>query len=380
VLTTQEQLPYRSLQLYAGPSAHEQLTRRHPPVPDSFPAPPPTGPAPYHLRLKEILAPAEIEAIERVGALRFHCVGDTGGFHNPVPQRAVVAAMATELDGERPVSFFYHLGDIVYPHGERANYDQQFFEPYGGYRAPIVAIAGNHDGDVAHESDAATLEAFVEQFCSPAEGGSPSPPRVRQRQPNVYWTLEHEWVTIIGLYTGVPEGGRLDERQRDWLAGELRGARHDATLILAMHHPVFSADRVHGSNLVLAETLDECFDLAERAPDAVFSAHAHNYQRFTRAYRDREIPYVVAGSGGFHELHGLGYGVPDTPASFAALPGLTLEAYQHREFGFMRVACGPDGTRVDYETVVRRRPAPYDSFAVSPAATTLVEPAAIGLA
>jgi hypothetical protein len=102
----------------------------------------------------------------------------------------------------------------------------------------------------------------------------------------------------------------------------------------------------------------------------VFSAHAHNYQRFSRAYDGRDISYIVAGSGGFHELHRLGYGIPDTPASFAALPGLTLEAYQHAAFGFLTVTAGPAGARVDYSTVVRRRPVAFDSFAITPADAT----------
>jgi len=33
-------------------------------------------------------------------------------------------------------------------------------------------------------------------------------------------------------------------------------------------------------------------------PDVVLSGHAHLYQRFTRKVSNREIPYVVAGSGG----------------------------------------------------------------------------------
>jgi hypothetical protein len=99
----------------------------------------------------------------------------------------------------------------------------------------------------------------------------------------------------------------------------------------------------------------------------VFSAHAHNYQRFARHYEGREIPYVVAGSGGFPELHRLGYGIPDTPASFAGLPGLTLEAHQHAAFGFLTVSAGPAGARVDYNTVVRRRPVLFDQFWIEPA-------------
>ncbi len=274
--------------------------------------------------------------------------------------------MATELGGEAPVSFFYHLGDIVYLNGERANYGAQFFDPYESYDAPIVAVAGNHDGDLAAGSDAAPLEAFVEQFCS----GDPRPPdaagRASQRQPNVYWTLEHEWVTIVGLYTGVPEGGVIDGQQLEWLVGELSEARRGVTLILAMHHPVFSADTMHGSNLALGDTLDRCFERAGRVPDAVFSAHAHNYQRYSRTHAGRVLPYVVAGSGGFPELHGLGYDVPDVPASFAGLSELTLEAYQHQAFGFLTVSCRREGATVAYNTVVRRRPVLFDSFAVSP--------------
>jgi 3',5'-cyclic AMP phosphodiesterase CpdA len=369
VLGTAPPPPARPLQLHSGPSAHEQLTRRHPSTGHSPPLPAPTGPAPYHLHLAEVLGATELDAIRRTGELRFHCVGDTGGHHNPIPQRAVIAAMATELEGERPVSFFFHLGDIVYLHGERANYDAQFFEPYRVYPAPILAVAGNHDGELAPGSEAGSLAAFVEQFCAPAHEPSPPERRPALHQPNVYWTLEHDWVTVIGLYSGVPEGGRLGDEQLRWLTGELRTARPEVTLILAMHHPVFSADRMHGSNLELRDALDACFASAGRAPDAVFSAHAHNYQRFTRIYEGREIPYVVAGSGGYDELHGLGYGVPDTPASFAALPDVTLEAHQHRAFGFMTVTCGPTGAQVDYSTVVRRRPAPSDTFAIRPASS-----------
>ena len=194
------------------------------------------------------------------------------------------------------------------------------------------------------------------------------PRRAPQHQPNAYWTLEHDWVTIIGLYSGVVEGGQIDEAQLRWLTDELYAARPGVTLILALHHPVFSADRMHGSNLTLRDDLDRCFTEAGRGPDAVLSAHAHNYQRFSRVHDRRAVPYVVAGSGGFHELHGLGHGVPDLPASFAALPELTLEAFQYGAFGFMTLSCRPDGARADYSTVVRRRPAPFDTFAIVPAA------------
>lgn len=354
---------------HGGPSAHEQLTRTHPPVTSPWPLPPPTGPAPYRLRLADVLTSQECADIDRKGEVRFHCVGDTGGLRNPGPQQAVVAAMISQLDGSDPVRFFYHLGDIVYLHGEDENYRAQFSSPYAGYGAPIFAVAGNHDGELGPVKTGEPLAPFVKRFCARSVALDWSEDR-RVPQPNVYWTLEHEFVTIVGLYTDVPEGGLIAEEQRRWLIGELSDARRDAPLILAMHHPVFSADTSHGSNLALGEVLDRCYARADRAPDAVFSAHAHNYQRFSRTYRGQTIPYLVAGSGGFPELHRLGYGIPDTPAWFAGLPGLTLEAYQHAAFGFLTVTAGPDGARVDYSTVVRRRPVRFDSFAVGCAGAT----------
>ena len=352
----------------AGPSAHEQLVRRYPLPATSALIPSAPGRPPYRLALADVLPTQALAWIERAGQFRFHCVGDTGGFENPIPQRAVAAAMSTELAGPETASFFYHLGDVVYPHGEAAGYQSQFFDAYAAYPIPILGVPGNHDGEVAPGSTAGPLTAFSAQFCAAPEGADPKRVRAPQHQPNVYWTLEHPWLTIIGLYTGVADGGQLDWPQQDWLIGELREARRGVTLLLAMHHPVFSADIMHGSNLELRDALDGCFARAGRVPDAVLSAHVHSYQRYHRRLDGRDVPYLVTGSGGYPEVHRLGYGVPDPPASFAGLPGLTLEAYQHAAFGFLTVTASEDGVRLDYNTVVRRRPVRYDSVCVAPGA------------
>ena len=62
--------------------------------------------------------------------------------------------------GRRAVVFF-HLGDVVYYFGEATYYYDQFYEPYRDYPAPILAIAGNHDGVVYANDPAATLQAFL---------------------------------------------------------------------------------------------------------------------------------------------------------------------------------------------------------------------------
>jgi hypothetical protein len=131
------------------PTALQQLTQRLPTTPsDAFVAlPRPAGRPPFRRRLADVLSAERIHAIDQAGVVRFHCVGDTGGWRDPIPQREVVAAMASELDGDPPVHFFYHLGDVVYPHGEEVNYGPQFLSPYADYRVPIFAIPGNHDAE-----------------------------------------------------------------------------------------------------------------------------------------------------------------------------------------------------------------------------------------
>jgi hypothetical protein len=280
----------------------------------------------------------------------------------------VAAAMVAELSGD-PVRFFYHLGDIVYLHGEEAGYLPQFLEPYAEYASPIFAIPGNHDGDRAPGSNAGSLQAFIDHFCTATPIGPSREARFERAgigQPNVYWTLVHDWITIVGLYTNVPDGGRIGDDQLRWLTSELRAARSGATLILALHHPVYSADSVHGSNLALGHLLDQSFALADRAPDAMFAAHAHNYQRFTRTYLGREIPYVVAGTGGFHTLHEMGTGIAQTPARFDGISDVKLEVYQDQGFGFMTVTAGPGGAEVSYSVVKRDVAKPFDRFSIAP--------------
>src|SRR5580658_8027367 len=119
---------------------------------------------------------AKTAAIEQAGQIVFHSVGDTGSAEGPSTQSLVADKMVsdfTEANSADIPSFFYHLGDVVYYFGEATYYYDQFYEPYRGYPAPIVAIPGNHDGVVYAAEPAPTLAAFLANFCAPSFAPSP---------------------------------------------------------------------------------------------------------------------------------------------------------------------------------------------------------------
>jgi 3',5'-cyclic AMP phosphodiesterase CpdA len=337
------------------------------------PLPKPTGHYPYRLELADVIGAAAVEAIDAGGQLTFHVAGDTGGVKQPVPQQIVALHMENDLAGDergRP-RFFYHLGDVVYYYGQTREYFGQFYEPYQGYDAPVLAIPGNHDGDLDPQAAAPepSLAAFVRNFCASRphvtrEAGDVN--RDAMTLPNVYWTLRAPFVTVVGLYTNVPEGGRIDDEQAAWLAEELAAAPKRAALIVALHHPVFSASSEHIGNTHLGETLDAAAERAGRLPDLVLSGHVHNYQRFTRRYQDREIPYLVAGAGGYWHLHRVAkhdghelpqpWRVPDRD--------LTLERYSVDRHGYLRLTATATTLRGEYVTV----PRPQESWHNGPVA------------
>src|SRR5438105_853161 len=332
------------------------------------PLPPPTGAYPYRLALEEIVPAAQAQQLQ--SKLVFHAVGDTGGIQNANPQQIVALQMAADLQGSgQAPSFFYHLGDVVYFNGETSQYYQQFYEPYAGYTAPIVAIPGNHDGDPLDPSTEPSLTAFAENFCARDPHLSPEAQEVDRdtmTQPNVYWTLVAPLVTIVGLYTNVPEGGRVDDQQAAWLESELAAAPTDRFLIVALHHPAYSADAHHGGSARMGDLLDTAFGSANRVPDLILTAHVHNYQRFSRDHDGRQIPYLVAGAGGYHNLHYMA-SLPDgsplpKPWNPPDLQGVTLENYVDDRFGFLRLTATPGSLQVEYVTV----PRPQESWRGGP--------------
>jgi hypothetical protein len=318
--------------------------------------------------LGDVLQPEFLAAITEAKKLSFHAVGDTGAAKVNSFQTAgqaleneasVADAMVRDVTegGATGPAFFFHLGDVVYNFGEGQYYYDQFYEPFRAYDRPIFAIPGNHDGMVFGDQpdlpQVKTLTAFLRNFCADKPGPSPDAgPMVRSTmdQPGVYFTLDAPFVSVIGLYTNVLESPGVISSQNGaypTLAGDeqlhflqaelarLAPARKagERAVIIACHHPPASVDAGHGGGSGLADDIDNASRAAGFWPDAVLSGHAHLYQRFTRRVDGREIPYIVAGSGGFAATRPIG-GLPATPVTVGEY---TLDKPPIVDFGYLTV-------------------------------------------
>ncbi len=92
-----------------------------------------------------------------------------------------------------------------------------------------------------------------------------------------------------------------------------------------------------------------------RIPDAVFSGHVHNYQRFSRTIQARTVPYIVAGAGGYWNLHYMltvqGAAIKP-PYEFPDM-GVTLEQYCENRHGYLLMEVDGKTLKGSYYSVPR---------------------------
>jgi predicted phosphodiesterase len=318
--------------------------------------------------LSAVLPASALSEIQAARQLVFHCVGDTGGVVKAEPQLAVADAMAADLASKTYASelpaFLFHLGDVVYYFGQEQYYPEQFYDPYRNYNAPIFAIPGNHDGVMfKNEAVSYSLEAFIDNFCTaePTIGVSGFA-RTTMVQPGAYFVLTAPFARFIGLYSntgesvGVLSGGVIGNDQITFLQQQLAAAlaarkadtqnKNPEALILAVHHPPFTGASDHFPSASMLEEIDTCCQKAGIWPDLVLSGHAHLYERYTRTMKadGRQIPYLVAGNGGYYNLSKLktdSAGKKPTPGQQSEPDGqgntITLEQFNDTNFGFLRI-------------------------------------------
>jgi hypothetical protein len=339
--------------------------------------------------LSSVIGAGNVQQIQNAGQITFHMVGDTGGIHSPQFQFAVADAMAADV-GTNKATFFYHLGDVVYYFGQEEYYFGQFYDPYRNYDAPIFAIPGNHDGVVYKGEAAKSLDAFVANFCAPAPAPTPDSQgavRTTMNQPGVYFTLNAPFVKVIGLYSNTSEGAtggviansKIGTAQLTFLEQQLTAAKAERdsgqgrALIIATHHPPFTGSSYHAPSPDMLNQIDRACAAAGIQPDLHLSGHSHMYERYTRTVGGKQIPYLVAGMGGYYGLPGLKPAnrrpaplqVPDSGTDASGNP-LKFEVYNDNTFGFLRLTVSPTSVTGFFVTVdtTSGRTGVGDSFTV----------------
>ena len=275
------------------------------------------------MNLAEIIGDDGVAEIQKAGVLKFHVVGDTG-IETGNTQQMVADAMSADYDIADPAAspaFFFHLGDVNYYDNTDKGYHAQFYEPYKTYPGKIIAIPGNHDGELFKYDGSSvgqkiTLGAFQENFCQPKTGVPPAAGTIYREmisQPAVYWHLVTPFADIVALYSNVAENPgyisapSIGNKQKDWLTETLKSINAARTggqrkaLLIATHHPPFSSGSHSSSTEMLADIDDSCTK-AGIMPDLFLSAHAHNIQCYTRYVtfggKDLKIPFLICGGGG----------------------------------------------------------------------------------
>ena len=339
------------------------------------PFPAPRGGVEPVLTLEQVWGPmgaAKVAAIQQAGQIVFHCVGDTGSVIGPKSEEAVADKMVSDFnepDATTIPAFFFHLGDVVYSFGEAKYYYDQFFEPWRAYQAPILAVAGNHDGVVYTGDPAPTLDAWLRNFCATEPVETPDAAgliRTAMIQPGVFYTFDSPFVRILALYSNVLEdpgvisteaGTRptLNDTQIDFLTAALtrcKAENYAGAVLIAVHHPPFTAGLTHGGSPLELADMDKACTAAGFWPHAVFSGHAHNYQRFTRTVgpgaANLTIPYIVAGNGG-HAIDALRKINGQTIRTPLVVDDtLTLENYDDIDYGYLRLIINATTMTVEY--------------------------------
>lgn len=357
-----------------------------------------------------------VQQISNAKQIVFHALGDTGNTRSAEAENSVTDKLVSDFQNEAPQatpSFAYILGDVVYSFGEDKYYYDQFYDPYRDYPAPIFAIAGNHDGMVAPNTNTPTLKAFLENFCTAGQPPHRTPEagnlvRTAGIQPGVYFTLEAPFVRIIALYSNVLEDPgiissqkslgpkakkypNLSDVQIDFLKTALTRAKTESkpgAVIIAVHHPPYVAidpskkqtAGKHGNSPEMLADIDRVCTQVKFWPDAVLCGHAHNYQRFTRYDDKRETPYVLCGNGGHAHNPLTKKGLPTlrTPSEEPVLSNgsdrVVFESYDDKNYGYLRIIVDETQLRIEYHPASDgdRTKTPDDSVTVDLKSQTLV--------
>jgi predicted phosphodiesterase len=217
-----------------------------------------------------LIKPRSVLGFESLSAkTRFAVVGDfgTGG-----SDEVAIAAGMLDAHDKSALDLVVAVGDNIYPNGSGRYFSKHFEEPFTGLlkeRVKFYAVLGNHDVEEGRK-DQVNYPLFN-------MGGS-----------NYYSISRNNGLVDFFMLDSTD----LSTTQLGWLENSLRESRAIWKLA-ALHHPVYSSGKKHGSDLRLRKQLEPLF--MRYRVQVVFAGHDHVYER---TKPQQGIQYFITGAGG----------------------------------------------------------------------------------
>jgi predicted MPP superfamily phosphohydrolase len=200
---------------------------------------------------------------------RFGVIGDFGTGES---DEFAVAAQMLNAHRSSELDLVLAVGDNIYPNGSGRYFAKHFEEPFEGLlkeRVKFYAALGNHDVEQGRHDQL--------QYPLFNMGGS-----------NYY--IISRGNGLVDIF--VIDSTAYDAGQANWLENSLRASRA-RWKIAAMHHPLYSSGKKHGSDPRLRAKLEPL--LTRYNVQVVFAGHDHVYER---TLPQKGIQHFITGAGG----------------------------------------------------------------------------------
>ena len=218
-----------------------------------------------------LLKPASIFASESTNSSKTR-IAVMGDFGTGEDDEFAIAEQMLNSHRKSSLDLVVAVGDNIYPNGSGKHFLKNFEEPFQGLlkeRVKFYTALGNHDVE----------EGRKDQLDYPLfnMGGSN------------YYTISrgNGLIDIFVLDTTAYDAG-----QANWLETSLRTSRA-IWKVAAMHHPLYSSAKKHGSDPKLRATLEPLFTRYHL--QVVLAGHDHVYER---TKPQKGIQHFITGAGG----------------------------------------------------------------------------------
>lgn len=210
--------------------------------------------------------------------VRMWVVGDSGMGNDD--QIAVHRAMQDHLSKDgRPLNMYLHVGDMVYPGGEDANFQTKFFDIYDAVLRITVCwpAFGNHEGK--YSKGKTGLGPYFDAYVIPRRADTAAAPPDALRES--FYSFDYGQIHVISL-NSFDLDRKASAPMAKWLAGDLASLPADCQWLIAFwHHPAYTKGS-HDSDREkeLVEMRQNIVPMLEAAGvDLILTGHSHIYER-----------------------------------------------------------------------------------------------------